>query len=58
MWCEYCLEYHPDAKNVYRDEIKDCLDLCPDCENEETLETCPCGRIATHNGHYYCAQYQ
>lgn len=58
MWCEYCLEYHPDAKKVYRDEIEDYLDLCPDCANEETLETCPCGEIATHDGHYYCAECQ
>ena len=48
MWCEYCLEYHPDAKKVYRD-----------CANEETLETCSlCGDIATHDGHYYCAECQ
>lgn len=59
MWCEYCLEYHPDAKKVYRHEIEDYLDLCPDCANEETLETCSlCGDIATHDGHYYCAECQ
>lgn len=58
MWFEYCLEYHLDAKKVYRDEIEDYLDLCPDCANEETLETCPCVRIATHDEHYYGAKCQ
>lgn len=33
--------------------FEDWFNLCPDCQDEE-LEICDCGRLATHDSHTYC----
>ena len=55
MWCDYCLNYHAETKKVYRHEIEEYVDLCPDCASEDELETCDCVNLATHDGHQYCS---
>ena len=55
LLCDYCVEYNKETKRVFRDEIDEHVDLCPDCQEEE-LETCSlCGALATHDGHTYCS---
>ena len=55
MWCDYCSNYHAETKKVYRHEVEEYVDLCPDCASEDTLELCDCGNLATHDGHRYCS---
>ena len=34
-YCDYCEEFSENIENVWRDEIENWVDLCPDCQDEE-----------------------
>lgn len=55
MICDYCNKYHEDTREVYREEIDDYVELCPDCQECDELNTCSCGNLATHDAHTYCS---
>ena len=54
-YCDYCEEFSENIENVWRDEIENWVDLCPDCQDEEKLETCYCGNLATRDANTYCS---
>ena len=54
-YCDYCKKFNENIKNVQRDEIEYWTNLCPDCQDEEELETCSCGNLATRDAHTYCS---
>lgn len=37
-YCDYCEEFSENIENVWRDEIENWVDLCPDCQDEEKLQ--------------------
>lgn len=53
MICEYCNRFNEKTERVWVDQFEEWFDLCPDCQ-EEDLEACDCGRLATHDAHTYC----
>jgi len=53
MICEYCNRFNEKTEKIWVEQLEDWFDLCPDCQDEE-LETCDCGRLATHDSHTYC----
>lgn len=54
-YCDYCEEFSENIENVWRDEIENWVDLCPDCQDEKKLETCSCGNLATRDANTYCS---
>lgn len=54
-YCDYCEEFSENIENVWRDEIENWVDLCLDCQDEEKLETCSCGNLATIDANTYCS---
>lgn len=53
MICDYCSKFNEKTEKVWVEKLEDWFDLCPDCQDEE-LEICDCGRLATHDSHTYC----
>lgn len=53
MICEYCNRFNEKTEKIWVEQLEDWFDLCPDCQDEE-LEICDCGRLATHDAHTYC----
>jgi len=53
MICDYCSNFNEKTEKVWVEQLEDWFDLCPDCQDEE-LEICDCGRLATHDSHTYC----
>ena len=53
MICDYCSKFNEKTEKVWVEKLEDWFDLCPDCQDEE-LEICDCGRLATHGSHTYC----
>ena len=51
-YCDYCEEFSENIENVWRDEIENWVDLCPECQDEET---CSCGNLATRDANTYCS---
>lgn len=54
-YCDCCEEFSENIENVWRDEIENWADLCPDCQECDELNTCSCGNLATHDAHTYCS---
>ena len=53
MICDYCNKFNEKTEKVWVDQFEEWFDLSQDCQDEE-LETCDCGGLATHDSHTYC----
>ena len=53
MICDYCSNFNKKTEKVWVEQLEEWFDLCLECQEEE-LETCDCGRLATHDSHTYC----